>query len=118
MEIRKYLSKNRTYPCDFLAAALSREPQRVKAADPYRYRWQDGRYTYEREFLEENSELKFQGDGFSQPNGGWTLAHANKICWWYAEKDLNTLRKWAYVMWDHERLMGKSQVANKLEKFG
>jgi len=48
--------------------------------------------------------LIFDGDCLSKPNAAWTWANDNTVQIYYGESQNQSLQKWAYVMWDSERL--------------
>ncbi|KAM3065823.1 hypothetical protein ACMFMG_009952 [Clarireedia jacksonii] len=48
--------------------------------------------------------LIFDGDCLSKPNAAWTWANENTMQIHYGELRNQSLQKWAYVMWDSERL--------------
>lgn len=48
--------------------------------------------------------LIFDGDCLSKPNAAWTWANDDTVQMNYGELQNQSLQKWAYVMWDSERL--------------
>jgi hypothetical protein len=53
---------------------------------------------------ENGQELCFSGDDTKAPNAAWPWSTGYKVEVGYFDKRKIHLRKWAYVMWDVERL--------------
>jgi hypothetical protein len=68
--------------------------------DPYAL-WSDTDLT---QSSHQRDPLLSDGDYLSERTAAWTWANENTVQVYYGEAQNQSLRKWAYVMWDIERL--------------
>ena len=85
------LRENRKETFGFLTMCLEDYPYDYVHRTAQYDRWVDG------------TDLPFTSDN-GGPNAAWTWANDNKPEIYYFREETEPLRKWAYVMWDKERL--------------
>jgi hypothetical protein len=72
----------------------------VLGQEPYDYVYSTDAYLA----CEDQEELRFSNDDAKGPNAAWPWSTDYKVEVDYFQRHKEGLRKWAYVMWDIERL--------------
>jgi hypothetical protein len=66
-------------------------------------------------FFHDDEEIFEGDDDAAGPNFAWAWAGGQKFQTYYASADRTHLRRWGYVMWDHQRLVESSACQNLTE---